>query len=58
MAVLEAQFEELVKRVERLEEGLHRLEAKIERGEAPALEVAVERLRATIRCCARQRLRA
>jgi hypothetical protein len=40
MAVLEAQFEELVKRVERLETGVHWLEIAIGQGVTPATEVA------------------
>lgn len=44
MAILETQLKELGKRVEQLEEGLHRLEAELELEEAPATEVAVEGL--------------
>lgn len=44
MAVLEAQFKELVKRVQQLEEGLHRLEAEIELKRPPAPEVEIEGL--------------
>ena len=44
MTVSEAQFKELVKRVERLETGLHRLEATVERGVPQAPEVAAEEL--------------
>lgn len=44
MAVSEAQFEELVKRVERLETGLHRLEAAVEQEVPPAPEPAAAEL--------------
>ena len=40
MAVSEAQFKELVKRVEHLETGLHRLETAVEQEVTPAPEVA------------------
>jgi hypothetical protein len=44
MAVQEVQFKELVKRVEHLERGLHRLEAVLERQGAPEPEVSLEEL--------------
>jgi hypothetical protein len=44
MTVSEAQFKELVKRVEHLETGLHRLEVALERGETPEPEVAAAKL--------------
>jgi len=44
MAVPEVQFRELVKRVEHLEKGLHRLELALERAVAPAPEVSLEGL--------------
>jgi hypothetical protein len=44
MAVSEAQFKELVKRVERLETGLYRLEITVERRVPPETEVAAEKL--------------
>jgi hypothetical protein len=40
MAVSGIQFKELVKRVERLEAGLHRLGVEVEREVAPSAEVA------------------
>jgi len=44
MAALGAQFKELVKRVERLETGLHQLQVSMERGETPAPEVTAAEL--------------
>ena len=44
MAVLEVQLKELVKRVEDLERGLHRLEVALEPLVAPAAEVSLEGL--------------
>ncbi len=44
MAVSEAQFKELVKRVERLEVGLHRLEATVEQKVTPVPKIAIAEL--------------
>jgi len=44
MAVTEVEFRELVKRVEHLERGLHRLEIALERQVVPAPEVPLEEL--------------
>lgn len=44
MAVSEAQFKELVKRVERLETGLHRLEVAVEQRVTSEAEVVAEEL--------------
>jgi hypothetical protein len=44
MAVPEVQFKELVKRVEHLERGLHRLEVALERQVAPEPEASLEEL--------------